>query len=81
MAIQEAPKSPGAKPKFFYGYTVVVASFFVMALTWGTFHAFGVFFNPVLTEFGWTRAMTSGAFSLSLLVSGFSAILWEGSPI
>ena len=75
MAHQEGRQSPDAKPKFFYGYIVVVAAFFVMAVMWGTFHAFGVFFNPVLAEFGWTRAMTSGAFSLSLLVSGLSAIL------
>lgn len=75
MAIQEVPQSSSAKPGFFYGYIVVVAAFFIMAVMWGTFHAFGVFFNPVLAEFGWTRAMTSGALSLSLLISGFSAIL------
>ena len=75
MSIQEVRQSSSAKPKFFYGYVVVVAAFFVMAVMWGTFHAFGVFFNPVLAEFGWTRAMTSGAFSLSLLISGLSAII------
>jgi MFS family permease len=61
----------------FYGYIVVGAAFFIMAVMWGTFHAFGIFFNPMLTEFGWNRAMTSGALSLSLLVSGLSAILME----
>ena len=41
-----------------------------MLVTWGIFLSFGVFFEPVLTEFGWTRAMTSGAFSFSFLVMG-----------
>jgi MFS family permease len=67
-----------SKPNFFFGYVIIIAAFFTMAVMWGTFHAFGIFFNPMLAEFGWTRAMTSGAFSLSLLVSGISAILMGG---
>jgi len=75
MANQESHQLAQAKTGFFFGYIVVIAAFFIMAMMWGTFHAFGVFFNPVLAEFGWTRAMTSGAFALSLIISGFSAIL------
>ena len=75
MATQESHQLAKAKSGFFFGYIVVIAAFFIMAMMWGTFHAFGVFFNPVLAEFGWTRAMTSGAFALSLIISGFSAIL------
>ena len=66
------------QPKFFYGYLVVVAAFFTMAAMFGLYYAFGIFFKPVLTEFGWTRAMTSGAFSLSWIVSGFLAIAMGG---
>jgi MFS family permease len=68
-------KSRTTKAKFFYGYIIVIAAFITLAITWGTFHAFGIFFNPMVAEFGWTRAMTSGTFSVSLLLSGFSAIL------
>jgi OFA family oxalate/formate antiporter-like MFS transporter len=75
MTSQDTRQQGTAKSGFFPGYIVVIAAFFIMAIMWGTFHAFGVFFNPVLAEFGWTRAMTSGAFSLSLIISGFSAIL------
>jgi MFS family permease len=57
-----------AKPRFFYGYVIVLATFVIMGVMWGSFYSFGVFFNPLLEEFGWTRAMTSGAFSLSLVV-------------
>jgi len=43
-------------------------------ITWGTNYSFGVFFTPLLDEFEWTRAMTSGAFSLGILLEGFSGI-------
>ncbi len=71
----DARQPNASKSKFFYGYIIVIAAFFTLAITWGTFHAFGIFFNPMVAEFGWTRAMTSGTFSVSLLISGFSAIL------
>lgn len=63
------------QPKFFYGYVVVVAGFIILVLMYGTLYSFGVFFKPVLTEFGWTRAMTSGAYSLCFLLSGAVAML------
>jgi MFS family permease len=72
---KDARPAHTSKPKYFYGYVIVIAAFITMAVMWGTFHAFGIFFNPMLAEFGWTRAMTSGAFSLSLLISGVSAIV------
>jgi len=61
-------------PKLFYGFIVVLAGFFIMMVTWGAFYCFGVFFKPVLIEFGWTRAATSGAYSLSFGLSGFLGI-------
>lgn len=57
-------------PKFFYGYVIVAAAFVLLTVMGGTYYSFGVFFTPLLTEFGWTRAMTSGAFSLSILLEG-----------
>jgi len=63
------------KPKFFYGYIVVIAAFLILVMTWGTIYSFGVFFKPVLIEFGWTRAATSGAYSLCLLLLAFLGIV------
>jgi len=60
--------------KFFYGYIVVMASFLILVSMYGTLYSFGVFFKPVLSEFGWTRAMTSGAYSLCFLLSGAVAM-------
>lgn len=59
---------------FFYGYIVVVAAFFIMVVAFGVYVAFGVFFKPVLSEFGWTRATTAGAFSLAWIMQGLLAI-------
>jgi len=63
------------KPKFFYGYVIVSAAFLIMAVLIGMLYSFGVFFEPVLVEFGWTRAATSGAFSLTVIIGGIMAMV------
>jgi MFS family permease len=67
--------SENRRPALFYGYVVVAAAFLIMALMWGSMFSFAVFFEPLLDAFGWTRAMTSGAFSLALLLVGPFGIL------
>ncbi|MBW1998457.1 MAG: MFS transporter [Deltaproteobacteria bacterium] len=62
------------KPRFFYGYLVVAASFTIMVLTFGINYSFGVFFKPLVTEFGWARGLTSGAYSLMTVMAGFLGI-------
>ncbi len=64
----------GGKHQFFYGYIIVSCAFSIIMIAQGTYYSFGVFFEPVLAEFGWTRAMTSGAFSLAHLLHGFVAL-------
>ncbi|MFC1915285.1 MFS transporter [Chloroflexota bacterium] len=61
--------------KFFYGYIMVAAGFLIMLMMWGAYYSFGIFFEPLLAEFGWTRAMTSGAFSLSFSLIGIFGVL------
>jgi MFS family permease len=61
-----------------YGYSVVGAASVIMVLIFAVHYAFGIFFKPVLTEFGWTRAMTAGAFSLVWISQGFVSILMGG---
>jgi len=63
-------KSSFNRPKLFYGYVVVVSGFFVLLVSFGFFSSFGVFFKPMLADFGWTRAPTSGAFAVSFVVQG-----------
>jgi MFS family permease len=60
--------------KVFYGWYIVAASVglnFYLSVVF--FQGFQVFFLPILNEFGWTRALTSGAFSLRQLESGLLA--------
>ena len=64
------PSIGSKKPKFFYGYVIVAAAFVMLTVMGGTYYSFGVFFTPLLTEFGWTRAMTAGAFSLCIMLEG-----------
>ena len=69
------PSVGSKKPGFFYGYVVVISSFFLLILTWGTVQSFGVFLKPIATEFGWTRAAISGAYSMSMFALGLFFIV------
>jgi MFS family permease len=57
-----------SKPKLFYGWVIVIAAGVVILVMYGTLATFGLFFQPVLNEFGWSRAMTAGAYSLVIVV-------------
>jgi MFS family permease len=61
--------------RLYYGYIIVLVGFLLTMFGWGIFYIYGVFFSPLENEFGWTRAVTSGAFSISVLVSGLAGIL------
>ncbi len=37
--------------------------------------SYGIFFKPLIAEFGWSRAITSGAFSLSWIMQGLVGIV------
>jgi MFS family permease len=62
------------KSKFFYGYIVVVSAALTSLVMTGTINSFGVFFKPLLSEFGWTRAATAGAFFTHSVVHGLVLI-------
>jgi len=68
-------RTENKKPKFFYGYIVVVAGFIVLVILNGTLYSFGVFLKPLAAEFGWTRAMTAGAYSMFMFLCGFLYII------
>lgn len=59
----------------YYGWRIVAALAVTQTLGYGVlYYAFGVLVTPMEAELGWTRAQTSGAFSLGLLVSGLAAV-------
>ena len=47
-------------------------------LSVGMYVSIGVFFKPMLNEFGWTRAVTSGPIAVSGLINGLGAIVMGG---
>jgi MFS family permease len=70
-----ALRKPGGT--VFYGYIVVGAALLIMTISSGAFFSFSVFFAPLQEEFGWSRALTSSAFSLQMVVQGILSI-WAG---
>ena len=62
----------------FYGYIVVIAASGIWMAAWGTLGTYGLFLKPLLTEFGWTRAFTAGARSVTSGISGLLGIAAGG---
>jgi MFS family permease len=61
--------------KFFYGWVVAGFASLVMVVCFGVQYSFGIFFKPLIAEFGWTRAETSGIFSVYMVTRGAFGIL------
>ena len=57
------------KSTFHFGWMIVGASFITLALVYGIWYAYSVFFVALLKEFGWSRSIGAGAFSLFIIVS------------
>src|SRR5262245_63517745 len=56
---------------FFYGWVVVGVVFVTMGVGVNARTAFSLLFPPILSEFGWERGVTAGAFSFGFVVSAF----------
>ncbi len=76
MSVTGPPSTSGSA--FYYGYAVVIAASVSMVLIFSVHYAFGVFFKPLSSEFGWSRAQTSGAFSLVWIVQGLLSAVMGG---
>ena len=50
------------------GWIVVAAAFWLITVTSGSFYSYGVFFKPMLEEFGWTRQLTAGVMGVACLI-------------
>jgi len=48
---------------FFYGWLIVVVTFVTMAIGRQCADGVSLFFPPIISEFGWERGVTAGAFS------------------
>ncbi len=63
--------------KFHYGQVIASVCFSIQAIGIGVYIAYGVFFNPLMAEFGWSRAVLSGASSVAFFIMGVCGI-WVG---
>ena len=62
------------KGKYLYGHVIAATCFGIQAIGIGTYVSYGVLFNPLLDEFGWSRASISVAASMAFLLMGFLGI-------
>lgn len=60
---------------FSYGAVIIASCFLLQAVGLGNYIGFGVFINPLISEFGWSRAALSGATSIALLLSGVLSVV------
>jgi MFS family permease len=67
--MDQAPKG-----KYRYGHVIAATCFGIQAVGIGTYFSYGVLFNPLIAEFGWSRVSISGAASLAFLLMGFLGI-------
>jgi len=62
------------KPKVFYGYWILIATFFCLFIYAGCgFYAFSLFVRPLQADFGWGRGEIMAAFTILFLVSGMAS--------
>ena len=62
------------KHTYHYGYVIAAACFGIQAIGVGTYVSYGVFFNSLASEFGWSRAAISGASSIAFFLMGLFGI-------
>lgn len=60
---------------FFYGWVIIAVTFVTMAIGVNARTAFSLFFPPILSEFGWERGVTAGAFSFGFVASAVASPL------
>jgi len=59
-----------AKTPFQFGWIIVGFGFITLGLAYGVIYSFSVFFVALLKEFGWSRSVTAGGFSLAVIIHG-----------
>ena len=73
-------RSNEAQPqeRLFYGWILVAAIWLIVVVSAGIFISFGVFLNPLLDSFGWTRGTVSLAYSIFMLTGGIGTLTIGG---
>jgi MFS family permease len=72
---QERNNKIKTQTRIFYGYIIVGITFLTLMLVLGLQGSFGLFFEPLTKDLGWTRTAISGAYSLAQIVYGIFGIV------
>lgn len=68
-------KRLGKRQPIYYGWYIAVVLAITETVSFGVlFYAFSVFITPMEADLGWTRGEITGAFSLSLLITGLIGV-------
>lgn len=59
----------------FWGWYIVGAAFFVLAVNYGSRYCFGVFVKPLAQDYGWSRSVISLGASLNMFVYSACAVI------
>jgi len=73
--------SPGLESSSRRGWIVIGVTFVTLGLAYGIWYSYSVFLVAFLREFGWSRSLVAGAFSVFALVHGCMSPIagWVGS--
>lgn len=75
MQLKSSEQTTSLIGGLYYGWLLVGTLGITETISWGVlYYAFSVFLTPMEADLGWSRAVTTGAFSLALVISGITAI-------
>ena len=72
---QGTTEKQAGKPGFFYGHVIVASAFFILMIIFMQPGVYGVFFEPLVKEFNWSRTIISGAAALNNLAFGIFCVI------
>jgi MFS family permease len=75
VSLEKEDQNDSNRSQFSYAYLITAICFSIQALGVGTYIAFGVFFNPLMEEFGWSRAAIAGASSTAFFSMGVFGVV------
>jgi MFS family permease len=75
ISLKKEDQVDSSPPLFSYAYLITAICFSIQALGVGTYISFGVFFNPLMEEFGWSRAAIAGASSTAFFSMGIFGVI------
>jgi MFS family permease len=61
--------------RFFYGYVVAASGFVIWMIAFGISSTFGIFYKPMMADFGWNRADTVSAYSICAFMMAILSII------